>query len=299
MKKMRIERFVIGALFCALMVLSMSAKADEATALVCGSGEIQVCTEAQADGSPPVIMYRNGSPLVDCTIPSETGVRLECKTADEVCGNAEKLCENMGRRNDHWRWNRTGCSCDYHRSTPTSPTTPPATPSTQPPTTTTPTTAPSTTPSVTPAPPAQSGSATTCPGCNFQCTTESLQALLRRITFIEEQIDDGAALVLTEEEIRALHAEAESLREQANECRNEALAERATTLVAALDPYRPEFVRMHEHLDSLDFTTEAEGHFCTDSFWGVFTCIVLPAAAVTAAAILIPIFTADLNAYQD
>ncbi len=283
--------FVFAMLCVPATAVAQQLADGEASALVCGPGEIQVCTETQADGSPPKVLYLRGSPVIDCVVRSETGIRLDCVAWDEACNSGP--CD---RRGGNWHWNESSCHCDYERPRDSSPpTTTPQTPST-PPTTTpqTPSTPPTTTPPGPTTPPVQPGPTPTCPDCG-QCTTESLQAILRRVTFIEEKIDDGAALVLTEEEIRALHAEAESLREQANECRNEALADRATTLVAALDPYRPEFVRLHEHLDDLDLTVEGETGCDTWCAIG----IALGSVATVATAFVLVYYLTDWKATQD
>ncbi|MFA5129161.1 MAG: hypothetical protein WC445_04380 [Patescibacteria group bacterium] len=274
----------VFVLFCVPAVAEAQQLSDgEARALVCGPGEIQVCTEPSNDGGFNV-MYRRGSPLLDCSVASDRGIGLRCVARSEVCTTARTLCE---QRSDVWRWNESDCRCDYHRTTTT-----PTTPTTATPPTTTPTTP------TTATPPVQPGSAPACPDCD-QCSTEELRQILNSIAFIEQKIDDGAALVLTEEEIRALRAEAENLREQANECRNEALADRATTLVAALDPYRPEFVRLHQHLDALDFTVEDDENWCTGSFGGVLACIVLPTVAAGAAIFLGVWFGTEWSVTQD
>ncbi len=294
----RMKEFLTALAFgtiLTILVLATPAKADDVgqTEVVhCDAGYVRVCTEPDGSGGFSV-MYRNGTPLYACSEAGEAGVDLRCVEAERICGDAELLCEAMGRRNDHWRWNGNECSCDYHRSPQTTPSPTPPAPPVQPPTTPT---IPPTTP---PAPPTTPGPTTgpACPDldCDFRCTPQDLQRILSSVTFIEQKIDDGASLVLTEEEIRALRVEAENLREQANECRNEALADRATTLVAAFDPYHPEFVRVHEHLDDLDLTVEGETGCDT---WCAIGIALGSVAAVTTTFVLVYYLT-DWKATQD
>lgn len=276
--------FLFAMLVPAIAVAQQLA-GGEARALVCGPGEIQVCTETQADGSPPKVLYLRGSPVIDCVVRSETGIRLDCVAWDEACVSGP--CD---RRGGNWEWNERSCHCDYERprdSTP--PTTTPQTPST-PPTTTPP--GPTT-------PPVQPGPTPTCPDCG-QCTAEDLQRILGGLNVIREEIDEGQLAVLTDEEVRVLRAEAENLREQANECRDEATADHAATLIALLEPdYDDEFRAVHNHLDNLDFAVEEEGHFCNRSFWGVLTCYVLPTAAIITGAVLGAYYGTQWSAYQD
>lgn len=297
MNEMRFPRFVIGVVFCVLTVLSVSAKADDVAdgeVVHCDAGKVRVCTEPDGSGGFSV-MYRNGTPLYACSEASEAGVDLRCVEAEQVCGDAEKICEAMGRRNDHWRWSESGCSCDYRRSSPTIPT-PPTTPPIHPPTAPT-----NPTPTTPPAPPPTTPGPTTtgpaCPDldCDFRCTPENLRRILDDITALEEQLNDGAGAVLDDEELRARRAEAENLREAANECRNEALADRATALVAALDPYRPEFVRVHEHLDNLDLTVEGETGCDTWCAVG----IALGSVATVTTTFLLVYYLTDWEATQD
>jgi hypothetical protein len=217
--------------FCAPTIAEAQQPLPEASALVCGAEEIQVCTESNDSGGYNV-MYHLGSPLLDCSVASERGVALRCVAREFVCDTSKALCERQS--SDRWQWNENSCRCDYHRPTPAPPTPPPAQP------------------------------APSCTDCNVVITCEEgrLESIRDGLTAIEDRLDQLEILVLELEDIRELRAEAENLREAANECRDDVIAERATILIAALDPetfdYHDEFDQVHQHLDDLDFTVEEE-----------------------------------------
>lgn len=284
MKNFEMFVFVIAALMAPAISEAQEPATDEVVAdrLHCEPGEIQVCTEPTEDGGFS-ILYRRGSPMFDCSVASDRGVDLRCVAQVDACDR--RLCD---RRDGNWRWNERECRCDYERRVA-----PPPTPPTSP------------TP-VPPAPPIRPGpgGGTTTIITSPQCTAGYLQQILDGLNAIQERI--GQLEVLAVEEIREMRAEAENLREQANECRDEVLAERATVMAATLEPeaiaghdYHDEFARVHQHLDNLDFTVEANENFCTDSFGGVLVCIVLPTVAAGAAIFLGVYYGTEWSATQD
>jgi hypothetical protein len=261
-----------------LVVAPMTASAQTADVLHCDAGEVQVCTAPTENGGWNVLFDERAHPRFDCDVATETGVDLRCVAATQVCQDAKQVCE--GLRGD-WRWSERRCRCYQHVDDP-----------------------PTTTPPSPPAPPVQPGPTPACPDCD-QCSTSDLQQIAEGLDVIERRI--GQLGVLAEEEVREMFFEAVNLREQANECRGEILAERATILAAALDErldpeahdYHDEFDLVHQHLDALDFTVENDENWCTDSFGGVLTCIVLPTVAAGAAIFLGVYYGTEWSATQD
>ena len=258
----------IAMFLLVVLCIPAIAAADEAVAdrVHCSAGQVLMCTKPTSDGQF-VPMTHNGTPLYVCSVSTDRGIDLRCVPQATACALARAECENLG---DNWQWNERGCRCEWERAHNPPP------PQPQPPT-------------PPPAPPVQPGPAPTCPNCNVMadltCSAEQLTQIEDGLKAIQNRL--GQLNVLTVEEIRELRAEAENLREQANECRDSARAERATILIAALEPEpTPSPIMPPPPPNQIPYIVERQENWCLDTAGGVMTCIVLPIVAAGAAIFL-------------
>ncbi|MBI5071389.1 hypothetical protein HZB93_00625 [Candidatus Falkowbacteria bacterium] len=245
----------------------------EARALVCGPGEIQVCTETQADGSAPRVMYLRGSPVIDCVVRSETGIQLECVKWEDACKR-----ESCDRRGGNWHWDESSCHCDYERPRESPP---PSAPPAQPPGPTT--------------PPVQPGPTPTCPDCNVSltvCPNEEIARLANELAPLAQVAPETWIVRSDTDELRTRVL---YIRDRAAVCGEDRIFVDAERVLAAMTPPEPSTLPSGPPMSSY----EDEENFCTNSFGGVLVCIVLPTVAAGAAIFLGVWFGTEWEATQE